>query len=344
MATRSDRKHVAYTAKAGAPSSSAINHAVTLVHRVCCLAGNATLIDDLQGGAAGTDLRSIIREHNNAALFDWLVDAVSYQGISDQAAYSYMEKHGRLTWKAIEADIASQPSCPKLRSYWQFHDCRYDKISRTCAEPDHVRRCPLPVHRLRNGRLNQTGYTLYFFFREFAAGNIIGWIDAQLTGSGSNHSNSEPIANLIEPLRQVYGVSDKILMMALSCILISAPDNRPAWFQAGVSMIAIDTLVHNFLHRTGVLCRFKAEHEYGLACYRDGGCADIVRAVSTRIDARQFNPAFPREFPRFVQHAVWRYCSRQGLDICNGNRIDDRNVCKNVYCQLYSICERISLN
>ena len=33
-------------------------------------------------------------------------------------------------------------------------------------------------------------------------------------------------------------------------------------------MIAIDTLVHNFLHRTGILPRFNANHVYGAACYR----------------------------------------------------------------------------
>ena len=55
-------------------------------------------------------------------------------------------------------------------------------------------------------------------------------------------------------------------------------------------MIAIDTLVHNFLHRTGILARFNANHPYGAGCYRPGGCADIIAAVAERIDARQFNP------------------------------------------------------
>jgi hypothetical protein len=31
-------------------------------------------------------------------------------------------------------------------------------------------------------------------------------------------------------------------------------------------MIAIDTLVHNWLHRTGILHRFEADHAYGMAC------------------------------------------------------------------------------
>jgi hypothetical protein len=51
-----------------------------------------------------------------------------------------------------------------------------------------------------------------------------------------------------------------------------------------------------------------------MACYRAGGCADIIAAVAERIDARQFNPAFPQTFPRFVQHAVWQYCSQRNND------------------------------
>ena len=62
-------------------------------------------------------------------------------------------------------------------------------------------------------------------------------------------------------------------------------------------MIAIDTLVHNFLHRTGILARFNANHLYGAACYRPGGCAEIIQVVAERIDARQFNPCFPQTFP-----------------------------------------------
>ena len=63
------------------------------------------------------------------------------------------------------------------------------------------------------------------------------------------------------------------------------------------------------------------------ACYRRGGCAEIVEAVAKRIDARAFNPTFPAVFPRFVQHAIWRYCAQSGLAVCNGNRIDDRKSC-----------------
>jgi hypothetical protein len=50
--------------------------------------------------------------------------------------------------------------------------------------------------------------------------------------------------------------------------------------------------------------------------------------ITEQIDARQFNPRFPKVFPRFVQHAIWQYCSESGRDVCNGNRIDDSSLRK----------------
>ena len=65
-----------------------------------------------------------------------------------------------------------------------------------------------------------------------------------------------------------------------------------------------------------------------------GGCADVLIGIAAGIDARRFNPGFPKVFPRFVQHAIWRYCAQSCLDICNGNQIDDRGRCTNMWCQL----------
>ena len=132
------------------------------------------------------------------------------------------------------------------------------------------------------------------------------------------------IESLVGPLRHVYGVSDKVVMMTLSSLLLAS--NKTIWSEVGASMIAIDTLVHNFLHRTGILHRLGANHPYGAACYRPNGCADIIRTIATRIDARRFNRTFPKVFPRFVQNAIWRYCAQSYFDVCNGNRIDDRQA------------------
>jgi hypothetical protein len=114
-------------------------------------------------------------------------------------------------------------------------------------------------------------------------------------------------------LKEVYGVSDKVLMMALSILFLGGPRRR--WRKIGTTMVAVDTLVHNFMHRTGIVRRMRADHPYGVACYGPGGCAEIIETVARRIDASEFNARFPPRFPRFIQHAIWRYCAQQGLDI-----------------------------
>ena len=325
---------------------SAIDHAVRLIHAVCGLAGSPTLIEEIRAELRADKVRAAIRDRDTGPVFDWLMAAVSYQGISDQVAYDYMEKHGRARWQQIKHGLDRGVSCPKLKSYWHFHDCRYDKISRTCAEPDHIGRCPVPKHDLRNGRLNQTAYSLFLFIRDVADGDLVSWVDRQLqvaTDPPDPDRLARMRASLIEPLREVYGLSDKVLTMALSCILLGAPKKMSLWIEVGGSMIAIDTLVHNFLHRTGILHRFDATHAYGLACYRPGGCAGIIQAVADQIDTRQFNLRFPKTFPRFVQHAIWRHCSLSGLDVCNGNRIDDSRRCENKDCRVRLMCDRVAL-
>jgi hypothetical protein len=326
--------------------TTALDHATRVIYRVCCLAGSANLIDKIRAELDAEGIRTAMRKRDTAAVFGWLIAALSYQGISDQIAYDYMEQHGDVRWDDFNQKLALGTGCPKLKSYWHFHDCRYSKLRRTCGETDHISRCPLPTHDLRNGRLNQTAYCLYLFIRDISDGDLTGWIDQRLQAA-----NDPPGADrlprmrdaLIAPLREIYGVSDKVLTMALSSLLLGAPKRMRLWHEVGASMIAIDTLVHNFLHRTGILHRFDVAHAYGSACYRPGCCADVIQAVAERIDARVFNPAFPMVFPRFVQHAIWRYCAQSGLAVCNGNRIDDRKSCDNVYCQINNICDRIVL-
>ena len=62
-------------------------------------------------------------------------------------------------------------------------------------------------------------------------------------------------------------------------------------------MIAIDSLVHNWLHRTGIADRWGTPHVYGDKCYSTGGCAEIVERLAVRIDARNFRADYPKSFP-----------------------------------------------
>ena len=74
---------------------AAINHAVRLIHAICGLAGSSTLIDEIRAELRVAKVRAAIRNRDTGPVFDWLMAAFNYQGISDQVAYEYMEKHGR---------------------------------------------------------------------------------------------------------------------------------------------------------------------------------------------------------------------------------------------------------
>jgi hypothetical protein len=320
-------------------------YAVQLVHATCCLAGSASHLDDVRADLRGRGISRAIRDHDTPALFDWLIETLSFQGISDSVASGYMAEHGTVRWPDINKALSQRPSCPKLGGYWRFYGCQYHKGSNTCSELGHIDACPLPRHPLRNGRLNQMAYSLFLFMRDVADDDFVGWIDRQLGAVDSQSPDRLAVLReaVIGPLRNAYGVADKVLAMAMSYLLLSAGKRRPLWLEVGATFVAVDTLVHNFLHRTGILQQLNAGHPYGNRCYQPGGCAGILGLIAAHIDARQFNPAFPATFPRFVQSAIWRYCAENGLDICNGNRIDDDTRCDNVHCQLFRRCDRVAL-
>ena len=321
------------------------DYAINLVQRVCSIAGDLEFLDRRRARSKNS-VGAAVERHDSARLFDWLVDALSYQGIADRIAFAYMQHHGRARWVTISASLECEPSCPKLKSYWHFKGCGYQKGAVSCAEPQHIAACPLPDLPLRNGHLNQMAYSLFLFIRDVAEGDLVAWIDAQLDAAHGRFATGRlesQRAALLTSLRGIYGVSDKAISMALAELLIGAGQHRPRWAEVGARMIAVDRLVHNFLHRTGILRRLDAEHAYGPACYGAERCVGIIGQIAAEIDARQFNPRFPKIFPRFVQHAVWRYCAESGLDICNGNKIDDTLPCTNSYCRLYSHCDRLAL-
>jgi hypothetical protein len=64
------------TARGSTPDLAALDHATRLIHRVCCLAGETELIDEIRTDNA--PIRSAIEQHDTAALFDWLMAMVSY--------------------------------------------------------------------------------------------------------------------------------------------------------------------------------------------------------------------------------------------------------------------------
>ena len=289
-----------------------------------------------------------IQRRDTAALIDFFIGTSQFQGIADKSAIAFVAKNGAVGAADIHAALAAAPCCPRLKNYWSFADCRLRKAARSCSEPRHFPACPLPTHPARKGSLTVAAYSLFFFVRDVCDGDLIGWIDRRLAESDPGVSAPNRAVRmgqaLLEPLRNIYGIGEKVWSMALADLLLAADPHRERWVATGAGMTVIDSLLHNHLHRTGVLRRFGAEHPYGTRCYAPGGCADLIRGLAERIDARQFNPTFPQNFPRFIQFAIWRLSATSESNVCNGNQIDDRHRCGNIDCPAFAACDRVALH
>jgi hypothetical protein len=320
---------------------------VGLVNDVCQIAGERHYLSSLQAAFESSGIAAAVARNDDEPILNWLLEIMNYQGIADQVARRYLGEHDRPTQEQLRAGL-ERASCPKLTSYWHFEHCQYHKGSHTCAEPEHMRGCPLPRYDLRNGRLNQTAHALSLFQRD-VAGNLISFLDEQL--STAVHGRRGGVARatalrdaLFEAFGSVHGLSGKMVSMALADMLIGAGQGRPLWEEAGKAMVAVDTLVHNWLARTGVIARWGVAHTFGAKCYAYGGCQGVLDAISLQLDARKYGEGFPRWFPRFVQRSIWTFCAADGLDICNGNQVDDRRGCGNTACPLWEACDRQLIN
>ena len=188
-------------------------------------------------------------------------------------------------------------------------------------------------------------YSLFLFIRDIADGDVVAWIDAQLGPVNPRspdrlachaQGHHRAAAQHLWRCRQGVGV-------ALADLLLSAGQQRPLWREVGATW-----------WRSTPWCT--------ISCIEPESCGGWAPSIPTAsaatgpADALAFSVCLPRTstlassirpsrqtFPRFVQSAIWRYCAENGLDICNGNRIDDESRCDNGHCQLFRRCDRIAL-
>lgn len=322
------------------PTKRSIERASLLLNSLCDIAHGTSELRALTDQKTNSYLRRAIAEKDNVALYSWLMRTFSYQGLSDQAVENYITKHGNAHFADIKNGLLDTDSCEKLSGFWAFKSCRYQKLERSCSRQERFAHCPLPKLPLRNGKLNQTAFSLYFFIRDVAGGDLISFIDRQI-GTIPSHASLREIHKLLVPAwNSVFGISEKVISMALTTLLLSAPARKRNWRDAGRSLIVVDSLVHNFLHRSGLIDVLGEPHPYGRKCYLENGCFDVLGGLSKLVDARRFNANFPAFFPRFVQLAVWRYCAQSVWNICNANQIDDKRRCNIGDCYLRNECER----
>jgi hypothetical protein len=178
------------------------------VTRPALIVAPPSFLADIRASLERFEILNAVALRDGAPIFRWLIGAAMYQGIADRSAESYLRKHGLIRFTDIEAALAREPSCPKLRSYWAFEGCGYRKSAKTCSEPKHLRCCPLPLLLMRKGALNQTAYGLFFFIRDVTGGDIVGWIDYRLAAAdqpGAPDRAARMRAAVLEPLQTSPG-------------------------------------------------------------------------------------------------------------------------------------------
>jgi hypothetical protein len=266
-------------------------------------------------------------------LYQYLMEAFLYTGGSDQSNMGHYRKQKvKPTFNRIKKALVSA-ECPKLVSFDSFIDCGYRKTARTCNQPDLLESCPLPKFDMKRGGLNQMVFSLYFFLRDVCRNDFYHFVTAHFDPGELRAGQAKgQVQGFTETFSQVYNVGPKLVDMAFSHLFFT---QYPGWDyrKVGAEMVAIDTLVHNFLQRTGTLEEYKKPHKYGPACHTQKGCLGVIEAIAREIDCRKYNKNYPTYFPRLVQLYIWTYCSMDGENICNGNKCKEGRP--NRECGLY---------
>ena len=288
-----------------------------------------------------------VASRDTPVIFDWIVRLLARQGISNHAAEVFLERNGSPTFLDIADHMSKDARCSRLRCHWSFEGCGYRHSTGFCSTPHHQLGCPVTVIPARKGALAEAAIGLWLFVRDVCGGDFVSWIDDRLVAADPGLDAPERglmmRAALLEPLTNVVGTGPKVWSMILAELLLGGDAARERWVTTGASFVAVDSLVHAYLHRTGILERLDAAHRYGSACFAPGGCTEVIAALADRIDAREFDPGAPAVFPRWVQSAIWSFCAADGWSVCNGTKIDDAVGCEQRFCPAFRHCSRLPL-
>ena len=319
---------------------------IKFITHICKL--NASFEDNISSGTS--ELRKELWKNSNANqksryIYKFLMQSFSFQGISDRAAITYRNEHGDITFFQINKKLSKYNSlskkCIKLKNFNSYTGCGYEKSEGTCNNHRLIKNCPVPTHDLRNGKLNQMAYSLYFFIRDTCNGNLIEFINSIIQRNLTKDYTYREIITakneLLTEFTKIFNIGNKVASMALSDLLLSDL-RKPKWNMVGRSMVAVDRLVHKFLNRTGILKYHNATHDYGKKC--DTICTDIVIEIAEKIDAKKINKKYPSFYPRFIQHSIFHFCATDGLSFCNEKSVGDLKECAQTSCFYYNKCDR----
>jgi hypothetical protein len=92
------------------PHTALLMPSLSLLTRICSLAAKPSYLTGLHQRLAQRGIAAAVRDHNTPALFGWLVEVLRLQGISDAAALTFMDQHGRASWETCIMDCRANPA------------------------------------------------------------------------------------------------------------------------------------------------------------------------------------------------------------------------------------------
>ena len=87
------------------PDQHGIAYATDLILLTCRASPDPFYLRRLRANLTRTGIKAAVTSHGTPVLFGWLMEILSYQGVSDAVAWTYMEQHGRITWADIQAAL-----------------------------------------------------------------------------------------------------------------------------------------------------------------------------------------------------------------------------------------------
>jgi hypothetical protein len=305
-------------------TAKAFNHSVEIVKQII-IAHQKLFVDVYlrDSPEIGAILQQMIHgkpQHKPIQLYQYLVESFLLSGGGDQSNRGYYAKQThKPTYNRVKRALEAA-QCPKLATFETFKGCSYRKTSTKCSDPAFLSSCPLPTFDMKRGNLNQMAFSLFFFLRDVCRRDFYTFAKQHFgEGQPAAPTVNDLINGFIGKVISIANVGPKLAHMALAWLFLTA---YPGWDyrHVGERMIAVDSLVHNFLHRTGILDSYLLDHPYGPRCHSQTGCLGVIQDLANRIDCREFNPALPAHFPRFIQYHIWAYCAKNGENICNLNK------------------------
>ena len=266
-------------------------------------------------------------------LYQYLVESFLLAGGGDQSNLGYYARQKvKPTFNRVRKGLKAA-KCQNLGSFDAFAGCGYQKTKKTCGEPGLLPSCPLPEFDMKKGALNRMAFSLYLFLRDFCKNDFYGFVREHFDDGQLPYLELKArLEAFITEVTRIANVGPKLAFMAFSGLFLT---KYPGWDyrRVGAQMIAVDSLVHNFLHRTGILGLYENNHKYGPRCHTENGCLGVVEDLALKIDCRKFNRSYPAYFPRFIQSRLWWYCAKDGVNVCNLNKC--REGKPNLDCDLY---------